>query len=62
MTTPLDRLRHARTSHGVVALTWLGQAGFAISANGRTALIDPFLSAHEDRVYEASRDALEAGG
>lgn len=54
MTTPLDRLRQARTSDGVVALTWLGQAGFAISANGRTALIDPFLSAHEDRVYEAS--------
>jgi L-ascorbate 6-phosphate lactonase len=54
MTTPLDRLGQARTSHGVVALTWLGQAGFAISANGRTALVDPFLSAHEDRVYEAS--------
>ena len=54
MTTPLGRLRQARTSHGVVALTWVGQAGFAISANGRTALVDPFLSAHEDRVYEAS--------
>ena len=54
MTTPLDRLRQARTGQGVVALTWLGQAGFAVSANGRTALVDPFLSAHSDRLYEAS--------
>ena len=46
MMTPLDQLRQARTGPGVVALTWLGQAGFAIWANGRAALVDPFLSAH----------------
>lgn len=35
-------------------MSWFGQAGFAITANGRTALIDPFLSPHEGRRYEAS--------
>ena len=54
MMTPLDQLRQARTGQGVAALTWLGQAGFAIWANGRAALVDPFLSAHEDRLYEPS--------
>ncbi|HET9311291.1 MAG TPA: MBL fold metallo-hydrolase [Actinomycetota bacterium] len=62
MMSPLDRLRQARTSHGVVALTWLGQAGFAISAGGRTALVDPFLSGHEDRLYEASLAPTSASG
>ncbi|MGH2631751.1 MAG: MBL fold metallo-hydrolase [Actinomycetota bacterium] len=62
MTTPLDRLRQVPTGRGAAALTWLGQAGFAISANGRTALVDPFLSAHADRRYEASMAPSSASG
>jgi L-ascorbate metabolism protein UlaG (beta-lactamase superfamily) len=32
-------------------LTWLGQAGFLIEANGARLLVDPFLSEHEGRLF-----------
>jgi L-ascorbate metabolism protein UlaG (beta-lactamase superfamily) len=35
----------------VVELTWLGQAGFLLSANGEAVLVDPFLSPHKLRTY-----------
>jgi L-ascorbate 6-phosphate lactonase len=34
-----------------VELTWLGQAGFLIEAEGLRILIDPFLSEYEARLY-----------
>jgi L-ascorbate metabolism protein UlaG (beta-lactamase superfamily) len=54
LTTPLDRLRQIPTSRRCAALSWLGQSGFAISAGERMALVDPFLSPHAARRYDAS--------
>lgn len=61
-TSPLDRLREIRAAPGTVAMTWLGQAGFAIAHAGATVLIDPFLSPYEGRRYEASLAPGDAGG
>ena len=33
----------------MASLTWLGQAGFRIEIDGRSLLVDPWLSPHEDR-------------
>jgi L-ascorbate 6-phosphate lactonase len=49
----LDALRALPSGEGRVALSWLGQAGFALAANGATALIDPFLAPHPRRRYDA---------
>jgi L-ascorbate metabolism protein UlaG (beta-lactamase superfamily) len=41
-------------------LFWLGQAGFRLrpaDGNGPTIFCDPFLSAHEDRTWQAPLDA-----
>lgn len=54
MGTPLDRLREMPSGPGRVAMTWLGQAGFALAHEDATVLIDPFLSPYEGRRYEAS--------
>lgn len=62
MTTPLDRLRQVPTGGGRAALSWFGQAGFAVSGDGRTALIDPFLSPHQARRYEAGMAPSSATG
>ena len=62
MTTPLDRLRQVPPGQGRAALSWFGQAGFAVSANDRIALIDPFFSPHEARLYEASMPPSSATG
>jgi L-ascorbate 6-phosphate lactonase len=35
----------------VGSLTWLGQAGFLVETEGLRILIDPFLSAHEARLF-----------
>jgi L-ascorbate 6-phosphate lactonase len=51
--SPLDTLRSLPFGDGRVALSWLGQAGFALAAAGATALIDPFLAPHPKRRYEA---------
>ena len=62
MTTPLDRLRQVPTGRGRTAATWFGQAGFAVAAGGRMALIDPFLSPHEARRYDPSMTPSSASG
>ena len=46
----LVALRTLRLASGQVAMTWLGQASFAIRANDCLLLIDPFLSDHPERV------------
>src|SRR5579859_7511518 len=33
------------------SLTWLGQAGFCLEAEGLRILVDPFLSDHEARLF-----------
>jgi L-ascorbate 6-phosphate lactonase len=38
---------------GHVDVTWLGQAGVALSSNGTTIVVDPWLSPHSDRLIEA---------
>jgi L-ascorbate 6-phosphate lactonase len=45
-----------------VTLVWLGQASFALRLGGRTVLIDPFLSAHPDRLVAAPFAPAEAHG
>lgn len=37
-----------------VTLRWLGQAGFILSSDATSVAIDPFLSAHPDRIYDAA--------
>ena len=37
-----------------MAMTWLGQASFAVRGGGVTALLDPFLSSYEGRRYESA--------
>jgi L-ascorbate metabolism protein UlaG (beta-lactamase superfamily) len=58
----LDRLREVPVGPGRLAVSWLGQAGFAVSGSGGTALVDPFLSAHEGRRYESALAPAEAVG
>jgi L-ascorbate 6-phosphate lactonase len=58
----LDDLRAIPPITGRVALTWLGQSGFALSAAGVTALIDPFLAPHRGRRYESALAARAATG
>ncbi|HET6712561.1 MAG TPA: MBL fold metallo-hydrolase [Actinomycetota bacterium] len=62
MTTPLDRLQQVPTGRGRTALTWFGQAGFAVAAGGRMTLIDPFLSPHAARRYDPSMPPSSASG
>jgi L-ascorbate 6-phosphate lactonase len=50
----LDDLRAIPTAAGRVALTWLGQSGFALSTRNVTALVDPFLAPHRGRRYESA--------
>jgi L-ascorbate 6-phosphate lactonase len=54
MASPLERLREVPAGPGRAALSWLGQAGFAIRGRGVTALVDPFLSPYEGRRYESA--------
>jgi L-ascorbate 6-phosphate lactonase len=51
---PLERLREVPVAPGRAALTWLGQAGFAVRGVDVTALVDPFLSPYEGRRYESA--------
>jgi L-ascorbate metabolism protein UlaG (beta-lactamase superfamily) len=47
---------------GRVALSWLGQAGFAIASAEAIALIDPFLAPRRGRRYESSVRPADLGG
>ena len=69
--SPLDALRDLPLADRAVALSWLGQAGFALrtggtggtgGAGGTTALIDPFLSPWDGRLYESALPAARAEG
>jgi L-ascorbate 6-phosphate lactonase len=60
--TPLDRIRDAPTGRDRVALCWLGQAGFIVRGSATTALIDPFLSPSEGRLYESALPPSAATG
>jgi L-ascorbate metabolism protein UlaG (beta-lactamase superfamily) len=62
VTTPLDALRAVPEHAGRASLVWLGQAGFAIRAAGATLLVDPFLSPHPKRRYEAALPPRAASG
>ena len=62
MATPLDELRELPTGSGRVAVTWLGQAGFALHSGQTTVLLDPFLSPHQGRRYESALPAASATG
>ncbi len=62
MLTPLDRLRDAPLSRGRVGMAWLGQAGFVLRTSSATALVDPFLSSWEGRLYETSLPPTAATG
>lgn len=50
---PLERRLRSLSDDGAMALHWLGQAGFVISAGGRRLVIDPYLS---DTLTEKYRD------
>ena len=54
MTSPLERLREVPVERGRAAVTWLGQAGFALRGADATALLDPFLSPYAGRRYESA--------
>lgn len=54
--TPLEALGTVQPRDGQMALSWLGQAGFAFRAGDVTGLIDPFLSPYEGRRYDATLD------
>lgn len=60
--TPLDRVTELAPPSGAVGVAWLGQAGFILRAGRVTAIVDPFLSPHEGRVYESSIVPEEARG
>jgi L-ascorbate 6-phosphate lactonase len=51
---PIDALRELSVPPGQVGLTWLGQAGFVLRSGETTALIDPFVSPWNGRLYESS--------
>ena len=60
--TPLDRLRRIAVPEGAVGLSWLGQAGFILRADGGTALVDPFLAPWEGRLYESALAPTKVDG
>ena len=61
-TGPLDRLRGSAPPRGQVALTWFGQAGFALTDGRATVLVDPFLAPWPGRRYETSLPPQSATG
>jgi L-ascorbate metabolism protein UlaG (beta-lactamase superfamily) len=56
------RITDARPPPGSVALFRLGQAGFALRAQGSTLLIDPFLSERADRIAPPPVAPHDLGG
>jgi L-ascorbate 6-phosphate lactonase len=61
--TPIETLRDVPLGDRQVGLSWLGQAGFVLRApDGTTALIDPFLSPWNGRLYESALPPEEATG
>lgn len=59
---PLAALRTVQIGDGQIALTWLGQAGFALRVADLTLLLDPFLSEHPDRAVPPAFSPDEGSG
>jgi L-ascorbate 6-phosphate lactonase len=60
--TVLEALGRREPPPGSVMLSWLGQSSVALRLGGATALIDPFLSPHPDRLVPPPFAAGEAHG
>jgi L-ascorbate metabolism protein UlaG (beta-lactamase superfamily) len=60
--TPIETLRELPLPDRGAGLNWLGQAGFVLRAGSTTALIDPFLSPWDGRLYESSLPPSRAEG
>ncbi len=60
--TPIETLRELPLPDRGVGLSWLGQAGFVVRTAAMTALIDPFLSPWEGRLYESALPPSRAEG
>src|SRR5712692_2467280 len=61
--TPIEDLRTVPLGDTQLGLCWLGQAGFVLRApDGTVALIDPFLSPWDGRLYETSLPPAQASG
>src|SRR5438128_11987557 len=60
--TPIDALREMPLASDHAGLSWLGQAGFVLRSGSTVALLDPFLSPHEARLYETSFPPSAATG
>jgi L-ascorbate 6-phosphate lactonase len=58
----LEELARYGPSSSSVVLAWLGQSSFALRLGGATALVDPFLSPHPERLVPAPFAAEEARG
>jgi L-ascorbate metabolism protein UlaG (beta-lactamase superfamily) len=61
-TTVLEALGREEPGPRSVGLVWLGQSSVALRLGGATALVDPFLSPHPDRLVPAPFAAEEARG
>jgi L-ascorbate metabolism protein UlaG (beta-lactamase superfamily) len=60
--TPIETLAELPLPEGGVGLSWLGQAGFVVRAGATTALVDPFLSPWNGRLYESALPPARAEG
>jgi L-ascorbate 6-phosphate lactonase len=60
--TILEALAGCEPAPSAVVLSWLGQSSVALRLGEVTALVDPFLSAHPDRLVPAPFAASEARG
>jgi L-ascorbate metabolism protein UlaG (beta-lactamase superfamily) len=57
---PIEALRDLSIPSGQAGLNWLGQAGFVLRSGKTTALLDPFVSPWNGRLYESSLDPSSA--
>jgi L-ascorbate 6-phosphate lactonase len=60
--SPIDRLLELPLASDAVGMWWLGQAGFIVRAGATIALVDPFLSPYDGRMYESTLPAAAASG
>jgi L-ascorbate 6-phosphate lactonase len=58
--TILDALASCEAPPSSVVFSWLGQSSVALRLGGTTVLVDPFLSAHPDRLVPPPFSAEEA--
>jgi L-ascorbate metabolism protein UlaG (beta-lactamase superfamily) len=60
--TSIERLANVGLSDGEAALSWFGQASFAVRGGGVTVLFDPFLSPYDGRLHDSPLAPEEAVG